>query len=104
MVSMGDEQPPPALKNEHIVGEDGEFQHHLIHLSIAVAADAHKMVFGTVEKLDDLLGGVARGDVVSGTVVEQVTEKDEVFCFFRAKSFKHGAGAIKISVDIGGKH
>ena len=104
MVPVGDEQSPSALKNQHIVGENGKFQYHLIHLGVAVAADAHKMVFGIVEKFDDLFGGVAGGNIISGAVVEQVAQKDEFFRFFCAKGVEHGAGTIKISVDIGGKH
>ena len=69
-----------------VVRHDGEFKHHLVNLCLAVSAYAQKLVCNAVEKLDDLLGRVVGGKIVSGTVIEQISKKQELFGGFFAVS------------------
>ena len=69
-------KPLPHRKHR-IIGQHGEFQHHLVHLGITVAPHAEQLLLFPVQQGDDLLGGVLSGQVVAGAVVEQVSQKQQ---------------------------
>ena len=104
VMSVSDEKAFSALVHKHVVGENGKFKHHLVNLCVAVSAYAGKLVLYLVEQSDDLFGGVSLGQVVARTVVENITEEDQLFSLFRPVFFKCSGGAVVISVNVGCKH
>ena len=66
-----------------VVGENREFQHHLIDFSFAVSAHAENFIFHRVEHLNDLFWRVALRQVVSRSVIEQIPQQQQPVCPFR---------------------
>ena len=68
-VTVGREDHVFLFREDRVIREDREFQYHLIDLRVAVSANAENGVLSRVEQGNDLLGRVAAGEIVSGTVV-----------------------------------
>ena len=52
-----------------VVGKHGKIKHHLIHLGIAVAANAQKLVFKRIKQRYNLFRGIFARQVVARSVV-----------------------------------
>ena len=81
-----------AVAYDRVIGHDGKIKHHLVDLSVAVAADGDDLFFKRIEHGDDLFGRVAFGQVVSRAMIEHIAEDKYpvgLFTFYRLK--KHAA-------------
>ncbi len=95
----------PALKPEQgTVRRNREVKNHLIHLGIAVPPHTEQLFPPLIEHFYDLLRRVAAGQIVSGTVIENIPQQEKLVRFFIVKPFQHLGAAVRVSVYIGGKH
>ena len=62
------------------------------------------MLFHAVEHFYDFLGSIVLGKIVSGTVIEQVTQENELVRLFDFKALKQLSAAGGGAVDIGSEH
>ena len=74
-MSVRDENCLSAQRQQHIIGEHGEFEHHLINLRVAVAAHPANLVFHRIEHRRDILGGILPRKVVARAVIEYVPQQ-----------------------------
>ena len=77
MVAVGEKQPPAAQVLHPEIRPDGEVQHHLVYLRVAVALDAEDAVLPRIQHGEYLLGVIARRQVVPGAVVQQVSQQHQ---------------------------
>ena len=83
-VAMGGKEGEVRLRlNQGVICHTGEGQHHLVHLCLAVAPHGQNPVLQTGEHGDDILGPVALGQIVPGTVIEQIPQKEQLVRIFR---------------------
>ena len=89
-----------------IIRQNGELQHHLIYLCLTVASYAEQVLFHAVEHFYDFLGSIVLGKIVSGSVIEQVAQENELVRLFDFKALKQlsAAGGGAVEVTVSGKH
>ena len=92
-------EPLPHRKHR-IIGQHGEFQHHLVHLGITVAPHAEQLLLFPVQQGDDLLGSVLSGQVVAGAVVEQVAQQEQPVGSLPLKGLQHFAAVVGRPVQV----
>ena len=68
----------------------------MVYLCFAIAPNAENFIPQLVELLYYLLGGLAKRQVVSGSVVEQITQQKQAVCGFPAE------GAEELGTIMGG--
>ena len=83
------------------IGEDGEAENHLIDLGIAVSADTDQLVRHRVQKVDDLFGGIALGEIVSGAMIEDIAQDQDLLRALALCGIKHRLTADGIAVNVG---
>ena len=84
-----------------VIRHNGERKNHLVHLCLAVTSYASDLLLHRAEHFDDLFGCIALGQIVSGTVIEKVSQQKYFFGFF-ALYRSHELFAIKGgAVNIG---
>ena len=103
-VAVGHEDHMSFQIEDHVIGEDGEVQYHLIHFGLAVAADAEELFFHVVEHADNGFGVVFGRQIVAGAVIKQVAQKNQLFGFFRFIAFFHFFCVLQGTVEIGCDH
>ena len=103
-MAVGSVHQPSAHRKHGIVCQHREFQHHLVHLGVTVAAHAEQAVLHTVEQRHDLLGRIALRQVVAGAVVEQVPQQQQPVGLFPFKRLLHLAGIEIRPVQVGRDH
>lgn len=99
-VAMGRIDEAAALGQDGIGRHDGEFQDHLIHVGITVAADAEDGLFDFVEHGKDFLRRVVFGQVVARPVIKDVAEQDQAVGPFPLPGVEHAAAVISRTVNI----
>ena len=57
-MAVGRVEQAAARREDRVVGQHRKFQHHLVHLGVAVAAHAENLIFPRVQQGDDLLGRI----------------------------------------------
>ena len=62
----------PQDRDQHVFRQYGKFQHHLVHLRIAVAANVVNIGFSGVEHRNDFLRRVIPGKVIAGSVIQDI--------------------------------
>lgn len=67
---------------QSIVRLYGEIEDHLIDLAVAISAHADDVFFYSIEKGCDFFCVIPAGDIVSRTVIEQVSEENELVRLF----------------------
>ena len=77
VMPVGGKDKMPVQLHQAVIRQDREGEDHLVHLRLAVAADAEKLGAAVIQKGDDLLWGVAVGQVVPGSVIEQVAQEQD---------------------------
>ena len=105
-MTVGAEEHSVVCPHGHVVSHYGEFQHHLIYLCLTVASYAEQVLFHSVEHFYDFLGSIVLGKIVSGAVIEQVTQENELVRLFDFKALKQlsAAGGGAVEVTVSGKH
>ncbi len=103
VMPVGDKEGSAFLKKEHIVGENGEVQHHLVDLGVAVSADTAKDILAAIKQGDDFLGCVVGRQVVARSVIKQVAQEDHFVRALLVVKLEKALGAFNISVNVGGK-
>ena len=91
-------------RQDAVVRQYRELQHHLIHLGFAVAPHTAELRLGPVQQRDDLLRRIAAGQVVAGAVVEQISEKQETIRALPLKGVEHLAAVKSRPVQVGCDH
>ena len=84
-----------------VVRHAGEVQHHLVDLRLAVAAHADDAVRDSVKHRDDLLRGVVRREVVAGTVVQEVAQKDDAVRLLGIDGVHEARAPLGRAMDVG---
>ena len=74
-VAMRGVNKPVSHRENAVVGKDGERQHHLVDLGVAVAAHAEECFAALVEHGQHPLGSILIRQVVARAVVENVAQK-----------------------------
>ena len=91
----------PLPRCEHgIVGQNGKFQHHLVHLGIAVAAHAENAVPARIEQGQHLLGGIRRRQVVARAVVQNIAQQKQPVRALAVPCVQQAAAAVRRAVDV----
>ncbi len=90
-VAMRDKDAAVSLGQEQIIRHHGEGEHHLIHLRLAVSADAVDFIAAGIQERDDLLRGIAVGQIIAWTVIQQISEKQKTVRLL-AQPLLHAAG------------
>ena len=62
----------PQDRDQQVFRQHGKFQHHLVHLRIAVAANVVNIGFSGVEHRNDFLGRIIPGKVIAGSVIQDI--------------------------------
>ena len=91
---------PVSNREDAVIGQNREVQHHLVNLRVAVAADAEEPVSPFVEHGQHLFGGIFVRQIVARAVVENVTQKQESGCSFPVKRGKQVTAIACRAVDI----
>ena len=68
-----------------VICQDGKFQHHLIYFCITVSANAEEPVFDFIQRGQHFLGCVVPGKIISGAVIEDITQNQQPICLFCTK-------------------
>ena len=67
---------------QSVVCHAGKGQDHLIDFRLAVAPDGQNMVLQAGEHCDDLLGPVPFGQIIAGTMVQKISQQQELVRHF----------------------
>ena len=102
-MAVGGKEGAAVLQHQGgVVRHDGELQHHLVHLGVAVAPHGDDLVLQAVEHGDDLFGGVALGQVVAGAVIEQVAQQQNFVRLFGVDARQQFFTVVGRPVQVGG--
>lgn len=101
---VGCEDHMPLLIQDAVVGKDREIKDHLVDVRIAVAAHAENVFFHSVEKVDDFFGSISFREVVAGTVIEDIPQKQQFIRLFFLVLFQQLSKIESASVDVGCNH
>ena len=100
VVAVGCEDCLAVKLKETIVGEDGKLKYHLVNFCVAVPADAEKLLLHGIEHGDDFFGIVILRKIVSGTVVQDIAQKEKTVCVLFLECADHFPAVIRRAVDI----
>ena len=101
-MAVRQEQLAAALVEQRgVVGHDGEVEHHLVNLGVAVAAHSDDAVGQGVEQRNHTLGGVIARQVVARAVVEQVTQQDDAVGLLGFDGGDQTLGPVCRAVNVG---
>ena len=77
MMAMGQIQGKTIGEDHGAVSQAGEGQNHLIHLRLAVAPDSQDDLPVLRKHRDHRFGGIIPGQIVPGTVIEQIAQQEQ---------------------------
>ena len=89
------------VEQRGVVGHDGEVKHHLVDLSIAVAAYRDDVVGQGVEQRNHALGSIVARQVVARTVIKQVAQQDDAVGLLGLNGGAEALGPVCRAVDVG---
>ena len=69
-----------VYRKNTVVSHYRKFQNHLVNLGLAVSADSVNFVFMFIEKSNDFFGSIFSWKIISGSVIEQIAQKNQTFC------------------------
>jgi hypothetical protein len=90
-----------TVKHESRVGHNGEAQHHLVYLRLAISLDAYYLVRNSVEQGDYPLGCVTLGEIVARTVIKNIAKQKNLVGVFARGGIKNSLAGDGVSVNIG---
>ena len=91
---------PVSNREDAVIGQNREVQHHLVNLRVAVAADAEEPVSPFVEHGQHLFGGIFVRQIVARAVVENVAQQQKPAGPFPVKRGKQLTAVPRRAVDI----
>ena len=86
---------------EGVVGHNGELQHHLVHLAVAVSPHRHNPILDAVEHVIGLGAVVLLRQSVPGAMVEQIPQQQHLIRLFRLNPGHQLGTVVGGAVDIG---
>ena len=104
MVAVGGKNAALPHHHQAVVRQNGQLQHHLIHLTVAIAPNAEDFSSPGVEQLRHLHGGVSLGQRIPGAVIQKVTQKQQAIRTLPVKGVKEFAAPVGRAVKIRGDH
>ena len=102
-VTVGHECRRAVKIKDRIIRADRELKHHLIHLCIAVTADAEQIVLVGIEQRGDTLGIILIRKIISRTMIEKIAKENESVRAFQLVLAQNGFHGATGTVDIGSK-
>ena len=87
-----------------IIRQNGELQHHLIYLTIAVAAHAEQPLPHLIEQGKHGFRGILARQIIARAMVEQIAQQQQAVCFFFKKTVKQGFCIVCGAVQIRSNH
>ena len=87
-----------------IIRHYGKIENHLINLAVTVSANADDAFFYSVEHCGDFSCVVSAGDIVSRTVIEQISEENELIRLLGVVRLNELFAKQSRPVNIGGNH
>ena len=85
-----------------VVRKNGEGQHHLVDLGLAVAAHAENVGLPLLQQGDDLLRRIALGQVVARAVIQQIAEEEHARRFLALPGLEELAAVVGRAVQVRG--
>ena len=85
-----------------VVRKNGEGQHHLIDLGLAVAAHTENVCLPLLQQGDDLLRRIALGQVVARAVIQQIAEEEHTRRFLPLPGLEELAAVVGRAVQVRG--
>ena len=85
-----------------VVRKNGEGQHHLVDLGLAVAAHAENVGLPLLQQGDDLLRRIALGQVVARAVIQQIAEEEHTRRFLTLPGLEELAAVVGRAVQVRG--
>ena len=89
------------VHHDRVVGHAWEIEHHLVDLAVAIAAHGNDAVGQRVQHGEHLLRCVIAREVVSRTMIEKVTQKNDGVGRFSFDSRHERAAPVRRAVDVG---
>jgi len=81
-MAVGNENASFTEGKNRVIRHHGKFQHHLIHLGIAIPPHTKDAVAHFVQKGDNSLRGIGFGQVVARAVIKQIAQKQKAVGLF----------------------
>ena len=97
---MGRKNRMPVQCEDRIIRHHRELQHHLIDLRLTVATYRPDSVLQRIQHRDDLLRCILLRKVVTWSVIEDVSEKDQALCAALLELLQGPAAPVCRAVDI----
>ena len=104
MMSVRSEDGAPVNFKEAVVGKNREFQYHLVYFRVAVTADTEQFLLHWIQHGNNFLWIVILWQVITRTVIKDVSEKKKAVSTFTFVSVKHFTAVVSRAVDIGCNH
>lgn len=100
MVTVRSEYRKTVKVNICIVRKNREIKHHLVDIGVAVSSDGEDFILVLVKQSDNRLWRVGGGQVVSRSVIKQVTEYQNFVAFLLFRKVEYRLGGIKVAVNV----
>ena len=100
-LGMGDGVLCFRIPEHVVVCHAGELKDHLVHFCLAVASDSYDLILYAVQHRYDLFRSIVLGQVISRSVIEEVSQKDDSVGALLLYLVHEGAAPSGGTVDIG---
>ena len=101
MMTMGQVQALAVHQKLGEIRQTGEGEDHLVHLRFAVAPDGDDFLLPGGEHGNDLLGGIIPGQVIPGTVIQQIPQQHQLVRLIVFRQGHEFFAPVGASVNIG---
>ena len=101
LMSVRDIHQPLPCRQDGIVREDWEREHHLIHFGVAVAAHAEDCIRHAVQHGNHLLGRVIARQIVSRSVIKNIAEQQQTRSLLALERLQQLFAVVRRAVNIG---
>ena len=104
LVAMGGIDQTISQIQQGVLRQHREFQHHLVHLRVAVAPHAQELVPAAVEHGRHLLGIILPGQIIAGAVVEDIPQQHQTVRSLLPKCLQQLFAVIRRAVHVRRDH
>ena len=101
-MAMGSIHPEAIDTQQGIIRHDREIKHHLVHFRIAVSTDTQQIVLPRIQQRYDFFRRVLVRQVISGSVIQQIPQKQDSVRIFQVTGVKEFAAVQGGTVNIRG--
>ena len=102
-MSMGGIDCLRPFRKYTIITQHRKFQHHLIHLSVAVATHGNNLILHGVKSLDDAFGIDSLRNAVARSVIEDVAKDEKHVVRAALIEIEHALKGWQAAVYVGNK-